>query len=513
MKIKLVCAAIAAAVLAVSATVWEGVTDVAAVKDLPRAYSVATNSFPRNTVVDITNLENGKMVRVIVIAGNEAADLLATLSRAAADAIDLRHDSTCRIRMAQPQVSASAQTRGAPRPQYQLGPLDSMGVIASAAEEEAAAAPAVANAPQANRTTTTTSAAQESIAPIAETAPAAKETAPVASKAPTTEPAPVATATKPAATASAPAAKETAPIAANTAPAASKAPVTEPAPAAATTKPATTANAPAARETAPIASKAPATEPAPVAAAAKPPATASAPVAKETAPAANKAPTTEPAPIAANAAPAKTPAATEPAPAIAESAAPVTAPEKIMAADVPEAIDDIIAIIEPNVTAHAPEAESPAAPRIASGAVRLVPADERIPPSHERPATPGNVSPNVTTAPANAETAAPAITRVTETPAVNAHPVDEFSPFQAPLISSLTPGMWYVQLAVYSRPDNVEDEISRIGTSYPVAIQNVGSDTSPMFRVLLGPLNQGESGAMLQRFKSIGYADAFVRQN
>jgi cell division septation protein DedD len=108
--------------------------------------------------------------------------------------------------------------------------------------------------------------------------------------------------------------------------------------------------------------------------------------------------------------------------------------------------------------------------------------------------------------------APPPITQTTETPAAYAPPSD-FSPFQAPLISSLERGKWYVQLGVYTRPDNVEDEIIRIGSAYPVAIQNIGTDTSPMFRVLLGPLNQGESGAMLQRFKSIGYADAFVRYN
>jgi cell division septation protein DedD len=77
----------------------------------------------------------------------------------------------------------------------------------------------------------------------------------------------------------------------------------------------------------------------------------------------------------------------------------------------------------------------------------------------------------------------------------------------------LEQGKCYVQVGVYTRPDNVEDEVSRIGTGYPLAIQNVGTDTSPMFRVLLGPLNRGESEAMLQRFRSIGYTDAFVRYN
>jgi cell division septation protein DedD len=98
------------------------------------------------------------------------------------------------------------------------------------------------------------------------------------------------------------------------------------------------------------------------------------------------------------------------------------------------------------------------------------------------------------------------------TPAYTATPT-QFSPFQVPLISRLEPNKWYVQVGVYTRPDYVEDEINRIGSGYPLAIQNVGTDSNPLFRVLLGPLNQGESSAMLKRFQSIGYTDAFVRYN
>jgi hypothetical protein len=187
--------------------------------------------------------------------------------------------------------------------------------------------------------------------------------------------------------------------------------------------------------------------------------------------------------------------------------------------------DDVIAIEEPSVTDNAIAVDSPAEvvpaeaeaenqpePRIASGTLSLVPADERAPPAREQTAASRNAAPHgIAPREAAASSAStPPVTQPVETPAA---PPAEFSPFQAPLISSLEQGKWYVQLGVYSRPDNVEDEIGRIGTAYPVAVQNIGSDTSPMFRVLLGPLNQGESGAMLQRFKSIGYPDAFVRHN
>jgi cell division septation protein DedD len=69
-------------------------------------------------------------------------------------------------------------------------------------------------------------------------------------------------------------------------------------------------------------------------------------------------------------------------------------------------------------------------------------------------------------------------------------------------------GKYYLQLAALSRTEQVESELSKIGRSYPLAVQNVGS----IYRILVGPINPGESGPLLQRFKGIGYKDAFVRQ-
>ena len=108
---------------------------------------------------------------------------------------------------------------------------------------------------------------------------------------------------------------------------------------------------------------------------------------------------------------------------------------------------------------------------------------------------------------------APAITvTIRESPPAGYNTPPEFSLFPFPMISSPEAGMWYVQIGAFSQPELVESEINRIGTGYPIAVQNTGTDTDPVFRVLLGPLNQGESGAMLQRFKSIGYKDAFMRR-
>jgi hypothetical protein len=108
--------------------------------------------------------------------------------------------------------------------------------------------------------------------------------------------------------------------------------------------------------------------------------------------------------------------------------------------------------------------------------------------------------------PVNEPPVSSAVEPVKETPA--AEPVTIFS---VPLISSLERGKYYLQLGSYNRPESVETEISRIGYSYPIAVQKGGSSDKPAYRVLLGPVNLGESGALLQRFKGIGYKDAFVR--
>jgi cell division septation protein DedD len=90
---------------------------------------------------------------------------------------------------------------------------------------------------------------------------------------------------------------------------------------------------------------------------------------------------------------------------------------------------------------------------------------------------------------------------------------NRLSPFSAPIISSMERGMWYVQVGAFAHPDGAEYEIDRIGTAYPTVIQIIGTESAPVYRVLLGPLSQGESGAILQRFKSIGYSDAFIWSN
>ncbi len=84
--------------------------------------------------------------------------------------------------------------------------------------------------------------------------------------------------------------------------------------------------------------------------------------------------------------------------------------------------------------------------------------------------------------------------------------------FSVPMIYNLERGKYYLQLGAFSKTDSVEQVITNVGKSYPLSVQPAGTTSSPVYRVLLGPVNLGESAALLQRFKTIGYKDAFIRQ-
>jgi hypothetical protein len=83
--------------------------------------------------------------------------------------------------------------------------------------------------------------------------------------------------------------------------------------------------------------------------------------------------------------------------------------------------------------------------------------------------------------------------------------------FSLPIIDELEKGKYYLQLGAYSKPDLLESSASKVGSHYPLSVQTAGSADKPIYRLILGPVNLGESGALMQRFKGSGYKDVFVR--
>lgn len=66
---------------------------------------------------------------------------------------------------------------------------------------------------------------------------------------------------------------------------------------------------------------------------------------------------------------------------------------------------------------------------------------------------------------------------------------------------------YYVQIAVYKSSENIEQIASQYADRYPITVVQQGSK-SP---VLVGPLSVDEYGVVLERFKSYGFKDAFVK--
>ncbi|MDR2768497.1 MAG: SPOR domain-containing protein [Treponema sp.] len=442
-----------ALVLFVSASIWEGAAAVSA--DFPSAgLYVATNSFPRNTVVDLTNLETGKTVRVIVSAGLDSPGLLALVSREAAEKVGLQSRSIGRIRMTQPSdpIAFSRFTEDhldSGDPDY-----DPRAALEAYGAPETAALPPDSSA--------SVPAASVPVASVPDTASVPAATVP--------------------ATASVPAAS---------------APDT----AAVTAKPDTLP---------PVAAVIPGTSVGPEREAEA--------AAKE--PAAEKAEANYPDAASAWISDGQLALLAEPAAS--------TLPEKAAVPPVKEPAEEAVVIKDipaaPAVSPPPAAAETPAAP--APPAVSPPPAAAETPaaeppytgewdaaagyslePSSDRPPVVDWTSPDPSLAWAGTppvDTAPSSYARPEADPSLP----QEFS---VPTIGTLERDRYYLQIGAYSKADTVEKELAKIERNLPLAVQRVNASGKPVYRILVGPVNHGESGALLQKFKTKGYNDAFIR--
>ncbi|GAB6393254.1 MAG: SPOR domain-containing protein [Treponematales bacterium] len=553
------CAALALLLFMNASSVWEGSAASAAGGDLPeRGYYVATNSFPRNTVVDITNLENSQAIRAIVSSGLESPGLMALLSRDAADAIGLKSKSVGRVRLSQPAdplaFSRFNERRGmSGDPDYDPKALVKANTpLADEAEPEIAAAPepapseaAPAPAPVPEKivdipddyTPPEALKKPESIASAPVPAPE-KPPAPPTAAAPMKPPAPApAAAPEPAPAVASPEKAESVAKASSPAPAESQrtAKAPEPAPAPAQEKP-TLPQTAAAPVKQPPAAAAPAREEAPAKA---PSPTESGRVAKVPTPAPEKpsapqtAATPKKPPATAPAAPEPTPARDETAakaPAPAESGRAARAPEPAPAAAQGEPEVALVPANErppehqeaktlppesevaalPQKPREAPKPEKAASPDPGSMIDPIRKLEPPAPAPTQEDIDPSKIIPPIPSR--TAQAAPPAMAPQSAPPELRpAPPAPPKTNFSAPTITELEKGKYYLQLAALTKEEAVEAALAKLGGSLPAAVQTSGSPDKPVYRILVGPVNMGESGALLQRFKGSGYKDAFVR--
>jgi hypothetical protein len=473
------CLVIFTALLCISASVWEGAASVSLNGELPEeGYYVATRSFPRNTIVDVTNLETSQTIRVIVASGLDSPGLLAILSKDAAGAIGLHARFVGRIRMTMPsepvgfsRFTDELDSSGDP----DFDPAAAIAAAKDSGFDVKQAADAIEKDPvkAGNAGPSVDNAASSGPKPAIAPNPAASDIVDLP--------------------------ESYTPPQAKTKDGSVK---NEPVP----VRPADTATAAGVYGYTPEPVIPPDTSN--VAQAYPPEYVPEGPEPKAAATTAQAVPP-EPAPKA----PASAPAAITLIPA--EQRPPESSPYQGLP---PEA--EITPLKEPGAGSTAqsdviPDMYiiPPIGGRPSAAAVQTEPVMEPVIPSIERD-TPS--PPKV----------------ITEVTVVEAHPLSADAPapeekgleisipvetergtgFSVPVISRLEKGKYYLQLAAYTIPELVETELLKISTVYPLAVQEDGNAEKPMYRILIGPVNLGESGALLQRFKVSGYRDAFIRR-
>ena len=77
-------------------------------------------------------------------------------------------------------------------------------------------------------------------------------------------------------------------------------------------------------------------------------------------------------------------------------------------------------------------------------------------------------------------------------------------------LSDLEKGKYYVQIAMLGSEDNIRSTIKKYGKQYPITL--VPLESGKGYQFLIGSLNMDEYGTVLNRFKSYGYKDAFLRR-
>lgn len=85
-----------------------------------------------------------------------------------------------------------------------------------------------------------------------------------------------------------------------------------------------------------------------------------------------------------------------------------------------------------------------------------------------------------------------------------------YEKYMVPSLKDLESGKYYIQIAVYGSDENIMDVINKYGNNYPITIVPMASGKTK--QVLVGPVTMDEYKVVLERFKSYGFKDAFLRK-
>ncbi len=113
MPLLLIGAVLMSVPLAGAWAIWEGNAGIASASDFPGSGMYAkSDMFPRNTIVEIQNLETDSTVRAVITGASGVPGLVAVLSPDTAAALNIRSGSVCRVRIRVPTAVSELPAEG-----------------------------------------------------------------------------------------------------------------------------------------------------------------------------------------------------------------------------------------------------------------------------------------------------------------------------------------------------------------------------------------------------------------
>lgn len=85
-----------------------------------------------------------------------------------------------------------------------------------------------------------------------------------------------------------------------------------------------------------------------------------------------------------------------------------------------------------------------------------------------------------------------------------------YDKYIVPSLNQLESGKYYIQIAAYGSDANILEIINKYGSNYPITIVPMAGGKTK--QVLVGPVTMDEYKVVLERFKSYGFKDAFLRK-
>jgi rare lipoprotein A (peptidoglycan hydrolase) len=86
---------------------------------------------------------------------------------------------------------------------------------------------------------------------------------------------------------------------------------------------------------------------------------------------------------------------------------------------------------------------------------------------------------------------------------------------KAPIAAAALPrsdkGTYFLQLAAYGSEKGAQDLAATLTPTYPTLVVSPQGPGTPVYRVVIGPLNRAESGTLLTWFRYRGFPDAFLK--